>query len=100
MGDPTRAGDLLKGIIREVKAESRRGDLVDALEQVLGEQQSTHCTVRGFRSGKLVVEVDSSPLYAELSGFRREEIRERMNEILTKRKVASITFRMGGTGHV
>ena len=61
---------------------------------------STHCTVRGFRFFKLVVEVDSSPLYAELSGFRREEIRERMNEILTKRKVASITFRMGGTGHV
>ncbi len=53
-----------------------------------------------FRQAKLVVEVDSSPLYAELSGFRREEIRTRMNELLTNKKIAQITFRMGGTGHV
>lgn len=100
MVDPERVSDLLKGIIRDVKAESSRSDLASALEQVLGSDQSPHCKVTGFRGGKLTVEVDSSPLFAELSGFRRDEIRERMNELLTKKKVAQITFRMGGTGHV
>ena len=100
MADPERVSDLLKGIIKAVKAESSRSDLSAALEQVLGPEQSPHCKVTGFRSGKLTVEVDSAPLYAELSGFRREEIRERINELLTKKKVAQITFRMGGTGHV
>jgi len=98
--DPERVSDLLKGIIRGVKAESSRSDLSAALEQVLGEAQCPHCKVTGFRSGKLVVEVDSAPLYAELTGFRRDEIRERMNELLTRKQVAQITFRMGGTGHV
>ncbi len=100
MNEPERVSDLLKGIIREVKSESSRADLVEALERVLGPEQAEHCKVRGFRNGKLVVEVDSSPLYAELCGFRRDEIRDRMNELLTKKKVAQITFRMGGTGHV
>ena len=100
MSDPERVSDLLKGIIKEVKAESSRSDLAVALEQVLGPEQSSHCRVTGFRSGKMVVEVDSSPLYAELSGFRRDEIRDRVNELLTKRKVAQVVFRMGGTGHV
>jgi hypothetical protein len=100
VSDPKRVSDLLRGIIREVETESSRSDLAQALEAVLGAEQSPHCSVRGFRKGKLVVEVDSAPLYAELTGFRRDEIRERMNEILTKKKVAQITFRMGGTGHV
>lgn len=100
MTDPERVSDLLKGIIRDVKAESSRADLASALEQVLGPELAPLCNVTGFRGGKLTVEVDSAPLFAELSGFRRDEIRERMNELLTKKQVAQITFRMGGTGHV
>ncbi len=100
MTDPERVSDLLKGIIREVKAESSRSDLAEALEKVLGPDLAPHCKVRGFRKGKMVVEVDSSPLYAELTSFRREEIRDGVNQILTNKKVAQITFRMGGTGHV
>jgi hypothetical protein len=98
--DPERVSDLLKSIIRDVKEDSNRLDLVEALEQVLGPNQSPHCQVRGFRNSTLVVEVDSSPLYSELINFRRDEIRDGMNHILTNKKVAQITFRMGGTGHV
>jgi hypothetical protein len=87
-------------MMRDVKAEARRSDLVEALEQVLGEDQAPHCRIAGFRAGKLVIEVDSAPLFAELSGFRRDEIRERMNELLTKKQIAQLAFRMGGTGHV
>ena len=100
MPDPKRVSDLLKGIIRDVKSDARRSDLVQALEQVLDPDQVPHCVVRGFRQGNLTVEIDSAPLYAELTGFCREEIRERMNKILSNKKIAQITFRMGGTGHV
>ena len=100
MSDPERVSDLLKSIIRDVRAESRRSDLTTALEQVLGPEHSPHCQMTGFRNGRLTVEVDSAPLYAELSAFRREEIRQHMNELLTKKQIAQIAFRMGGTGHV
>ena len=53
----------------------------------------------GFRDGKLTLEIDSAPLFAELSGFRREEIRARLNEQLPLRQVAQLQFRLGGTGH-
>jgi hypothetical protein len=37
-------------------------------------------------------------LFAELSGFRREEIRQRINELVPDRPIAQLTFRLGGTG--
>ncbi len=54
----------------------------------------------GFRDGKLTLEVSSAPLFAELSGFRREEIRLRINQAVPGRQVAQLQFRLGGTGHV
>jgi hypothetical protein len=54
----------------------------------------------GFRDGKLTLEVSSAPLFAELSGFRREEIRKRINEASPNKQVANLQFRLGGTGHV
>jgi len=100
VSDPKRVSDLLKSIIRDVRTESRRSDLTSVLAQVLGAEHSPHCQVTGFRNGRLTVEVDSAPLFAELSGFRREQIRQNMNELLTKKQIAQIAFRMGGTGHV
>ena len=71
-----------------------------ALDQILSPAQRPHCQVLGCRAGKLVVEVDSAPLYAELSGFRRDEIRLAINQLLPERPIAQLTFRLGGTGHV
>ena len=100
MAEPERVSGLLKSMMRAVRIEANRSDLTQALEQVLGPEQIQYCQVRGFRNGRLVVEVDSAPLFAELTGFRREEIRVRMNELLTNKKVAQVVLRMGGTGHV
>lgn len=100
MIEPERVSDLLKSIIGDAKADANRRDLIEALEEVLGPDQSSQCQVRGFRNGNMIIEVDSSPLYSELTSFRRDEIRDGVNRILTKKRVAQITFRMGGTGHV
>jgi hypothetical protein len=56
--------------------------------------------VLGCRDGKLTIEVGSAPLFAELSGFRREDLRLRINELVKDRPVAQLQFRLGGTGHV
>jgi hypothetical protein len=54
----------------------------------------------GYRGGRLVVEVDQAPLFAELSAFRIDEVRCAMNRELQTVKIAKIVLRMGGTGHV
>jgi len=98
--EPKRAGELLKGILADARSNADRSSLNDALSKVIGPELSQYCEILSLRGAKLTVQVDSAPLYAELSGFRAEEIRLGMNRILAKQKIARIVFRMSGTGHV
>ena len=100
MAEPERAGELLRDILAQAGQGRKRSRFHRALDQVLSEEHRSHCQVVSFRGGKLVVEVDSAPLFAELSGFRREELRLSMNELLPEQPIAQLTFRLGGTGHV
>lgn len=98
-GDPRPAGDFLRDILKQAGSGRSRRVYLDALEQILGEEIAPHCQILGVRKGRLVVELDSAPLFAELSGFRREEIRLRINELVPDQPIAELTFRLGGTGH-
>ncbi|GDY01771.1 hypothetical protein LBMAG49_11000 [Planctomycetota bacterium] len=100
MPDPLPAGDLLRQIMKQANRERGKGAYSEALDRILPESQRPHCEVLGFRNGKLTLEVQSAPLFAELTGFRREELRRRINELVQDRPVAQLQFRLGGTGHV
>jgi hypothetical protein len=93
--DPKRPSDFLGGILRDAKNLATRSETQKALTAVLGDEIAIHCRIAGMSAGKLIVEVDSAPLYAELKGFRSEEIRQAMNERLGGRKLGHITFRPG-----
>jgi len=98
--EPRQAGDFLRDILQQAGRRKARSGYNSALDEILSPQQRPHCQVLGCRAGKLVVEVDSAPLYAELSSFRRDEIRLAINRILPEQPIAQLTFRLGGTGHV
>ena len=98
--EPQRAADLLGSVLKTVQTKSSRRVFQRALEQELEPAAVEHCHVVGFRNGSLYIEVASAPLFAELSAFRRESLREAINERLENQKVARIVFRMDGTGHV
>jgi hypothetical protein len=100
VAEPQPVGDLLRDIVRQAGQSKARSAWHDALDQILGPQLRPHCQVVGCRAGRLVLEVDSAPLFAELSGFRREEIRLRINQLVPNQPIAQLTFRLGGTGHV
>ena len=97
--DPLAIGDLLKDIVKQAGSGKSRRVFLDALEEALGAELAAHCQVLSSRKGKLVVELDSAPLYAELSGFRREELRTRINQLVPDQPIAELAFRLGGTGH-
>lgn len=100
MAEPQKASDLLRDILAQAGRGKARNRFHAALDDVMSEAQRPHCQVLGFRGGKLVIEVDSAPLFAEFSGFRREELRLALNELLPEQPIAQLTFRLGGTGHV
>lgn len=100
MAEPRPAADFLREILQQAgKGKSRRA-YNEALDRLLSPALRPHCQVVGCRAGRLVVEVDSAPLYAELSGFRRDELRLQINQLVPEQPIAQLTFRLGGTGHV
>jgi len=98
--EPKQAGDFLRDILHQAGRRKARSGYNEALDEILSPAQRPHCQVLGCRAGKLVVEVDSAPLYAELTSFRRDEIRLRINQLFPQQPIAQLTFRLGGTGHV
>ena len=100
MSKPTLVADLVRGILAEPGTKVGRLKLTRALERALGPRQAAYCRIMGFRGGRLVVEVDQAPLFAELSAFRIDEVRCAMNRELQTVKIAKIVLRMGGMGHV
>ena len=95
LAGPKRPSDFLGAILRDARTLAARAEVSEALASVLGPDLAPHCRIAGMSAGRLIVEVDSAPLRAELHGFRREAIRDGMNALLPKRKVAEIVFRMG-----
>ena len=100
MSEPRRIGEFVRQIVRTAGRQRTRDAFTEALDRILPEHQRSSCQVIGFRDGKLVIEVGSAPLFAELSGFQRETMRLRINELVPTSKVAQLQFRLGGTGHV
>lgn len=97
---PRPAGDFLADILRQAGRSKERSGYNEALDQIFSAAQRPHVQVLGCRAGKLVLEVDSAPLFSELSGFRRDEIRLRINQLVPEQPIAQLAFRLGGTGHV
>jgi hypothetical protein len=100
MKQPKPVAELVSGILRDLGQSRRRLALQDALAEAVGPVAAPSCKVAGVRAGQLVVEVASAPLFAELRGFRAEEIRQAINRTLGRPEVAAILFRMGGTANV
>ena len=99
MSGPRPVKDFLRQILKTTGVDKSRGAFAAALDELLPGPQRELCQILGYRDGKLTVQVDSAPLYAELSGFRREELRVRINELVPDKLVGQLQFRMGGTGH-
>lgn len=86
--------------MRSVQTKSSRARFDRALEAELTPPEFEQCQVLNFRAGTLHIEVASAPLFAELSGFRRESLRTALNDRLDGDQIAKLVFRMHGTGHV
>ena len=95
MPEPKRPADLLRGILRDARAAAARAPTARLLAEILEQTAAGHCRVASERGGRLLVDVDSAPLFAELQTFRREEIRRALNERLGgSRAFAELTFRL------
>jgi hypothetical protein len=64
--DPKPASDFLRDILKQAGTGKSRRIYVDALEQILGVELAPHFQILSCRKGRLVVELNSAPLFAEI----------------------------------
>jgi len=90
-------GHVLKGVLREKRfyQKVRYGRLAQAWENVVGEEIFRLTRITGYLDGKLVIEVASSALLQELSGFMKPLLLEKLRAEQGAQDVVSLEFRLG-----
>ena len=97
-GDRARPiGDVLKALLRRKKflQKGKYPALTQAWAELVGEAISARTRVRSFQEGKLTVEVTSSVLLQELSGFMKPQLLAGMQGCKAGKDVAELRFCLG-----
>jgi predicted nucleic acid-binding Zn ribbon protein len=94
-GGPKKLGDLLGLIMaRYGYAQSAgRAELERVWKEIAGERVREHTRLGSIRRGILEVAVDSHALLADLEGFEKHDLLEKLQEKLGPQTIKGIKFR-------
>lgn len=98
-GEPTRLGELLDGVLQDsgLQEQIERQSVMDAWEEVVGDQIADVTEPVRVDGGVLFVEVRSSAWLMELDMIKHE-ILERLNEDRDEGRIEKLRFRLAETG--
>ncbi len=90
-------GDLIRSLLKRKRfyEKNKYGALMDAWSELVGEAISERTRITGYRSGVLQVDVYSSVLLQELTGFLKHSLLEGLQATEAGRDIADIRFRLG-----
>jgi hypothetical protein len=87
-------GDVLRKVMRGpgMRARGRLRALNRAWDELVGESIAAQTRIRSFGNGQLVVEVDSSVLLHELSGFLAPQLVDGLQAAKAGRDIVKLRF--------
>lgn len=90
-------GNVLKKLLKEKRfyQKSKYGALSNAWEEVVGEELASQTKIVAFKHGRVRVEVKSSVLMQELSGFMKDSILQELQQTSGGQDVSEIRFCLG-----
>ena len=93
---PEHIKDVLKRYLRQTGLSRKLGkkEIFVLWPEVVGPDIAAHTRIAAFRKGILSVAVDSSAHFYELNAFLKEEIREKLNQYVSKQFVSKINFHL------
>jgi len=93
------AGEIFRRLIRRKKfyEKGKFGPLCAAWARVVGEGVAERTSLKSYREGRLLVEVDSPVLLQELSGFMTRSLLEELRRTPEGRDVAEVRFCLRGS---
>jgi hypothetical protein len=88
--------EALSNFLRESGMTRRvgHGHVFDAFHRALGPALARHARAVKFARGELIVEIDSAPHHQELSGFTGALYLTKANEILGRKEIVKVTYRL------
>ena len=97
-GGAKRFGDVMKKLLRAKRfyQKSKYGPLVTAWEEVAGEEIASCTRIAGYEHGRLTIQVDSSVLMQELSGFLKSALLQELRRTPAGQDVVGIRFTLAG----
>ena len=97
---PLPLGQIIERVRRNV-AKSKRAKRLDTIErrwaEVAGPAVAAATKVKDLAAGVAVIEVDSSPLKAELEGFERDRLLEELSERVKFTRIHGLRFVLKGS---
>jgi hypothetical protein len=93
-----RFGDVMHKLLRAKRfyQKSRYGPLVTAWEEVAGEEIASRTRISGYEHGRLTIQVGSSVLMQELSGFLKSALLQELQRRPAGRDVVDLRFTLAG----
>lgn len=90
-------GNVLKEVLKKKRfyQKSKYGALSKAWKEVVGDEVASETKIVAYKHGRLRVEVNSSVLFQELSGFMKDSILEELQEMSGGQDVSDIRFCLG-----
>ena len=96
-----KVGDLLKKYLKQRGIEKllRFRKIYEFWSEAVGEELAAQTRVVALRRNVLTIEVASSPLLAELAGYRKQELLEALRKCLAEAKrkqyIDDLIFKLG-----
>lgn len=90
-------GNVLKKVLKKKRfyQKSKYGALSRAWKEVVGEEIADETKIVSYKNGRLRVEVNSSVLLQELSGFMKDNILEELQQTSGGTDVSDLRFCLG-----
>jgi predicted nucleic acid-binding Zn ribbon protein len=97
-GGAKRFGDVMKRLLRAKRfyQKSKYGPLVTAWEEVVGEEIASRTRIGAYEHGRLTIQVDSSVLMQELSGFLRSTLLQELRRKPAGQDVVDLRVTLAG----
>ena len=89
--------DRVKANLRKAKRAKRLGTVERRWAEIAGPAVAAATKVRDLSAGVLVIEVDSSPLKAELEGFERDRLLDELVERVNFTRIHGLRFVLKGS---
>lgn len=94
---PTKVADVIGSVLRGLGIEERspQARIMGVWQQAVGADIAAHTRPAEMKRGILIVHVDSSPWFTEISRNHKNRILTKLKELVGDKDITDVKFRVG-----